>query len=376
MKKIISVLFVLMFMMTLCGCSTKTETVEVEKEVLVNVVEDYETNPTKYRSINLDNFSSDASAAPSDEDLGRVLHFAMASASAHGLTPAHYIVIRDVEEQDKIISGVKQFGLPVPVSEGTVTVLILGDCIRDEEVHDADYNGWYSQMYYGVYDTGASAAYLALAAQSLGYDVHQIAGLNIPLEETGEVNIGNGGRFDILNGTYWDANKYMSSKDGSVDFAHTVANGLPTGQSIEVACKDNLTLLSTMVIGKRASDGEAGCTTVVSDDLANYNFWDPQDAASYGKTYAKSPLETVVISEVADGTYSGSTNLEDKEYGVSVEVKDGKLVSIELSNPQNEGVSAYVDAMIENQALEVDAVAGATMECSAISEAVANALVK
>lgn len=32
--------------------------------------------------------------------------------------------------------------------------------------------------------------------------------------------------------------------------------------------------------------------------------------------------------------------------------------------------------MIENQALEVDAVAGATMECSAISEAVANALVK
>ena len=141
--------------------STKTETVEVEKEVLVNVVEDYETNPTKYRSINLDNFSSDASAAPSDEDLGRMLHFAMASASAHGLTPAHYIVIRDVEEQDKIISGVKQFGLPVPVSEGTVTVLILGDCIRDEEVHDADYNGWYSQMYYGVYDTGASAAYLA-----------------------------------------------------------------------------------------------------------------------------------------------------------------------------------------------------------------------
>lgn len=265
MKKLISVLIVLMCLMTLGGCSTKTETVEVEKEVLVNIVEDYEENPTKYRSINLDNFSSDASAAPSDEELSRMLNFAMASASAHGLTPAHYIVIRDVEEQDKIISGVKQFGLTVPVSEGTVTVLILGDCIRDEEVHDADYNGWYSQMYYGVYDTGASAAYLALAAQSLGYDVHQIAGLNIPLEETGGVNIGNGGRFDLLNGTYWDANKYISSKDESVDFAHTVANGLPTGQSIEVACKNNLTLLSTMVIGKRTVDDSAGCTTVVTD---------------------------------------------------------------------------------------------------------------
>lgn len=88
------------------------------------------------------------------------------------------------------------------------------------------------------------------------------------------------------------------------------------------------------------------------------------------------PLETVVIWEVADGKYTGSTNLEDSEYGVSVEVKDGKLVSVELDNAQNDGVSAYVDAMIENQALEVDAVAGATLECSAISEAVANALAK
>lgn len=374
MKKLILVFIVLMCLITLGGCSTKTETVEVEKEVLVNVVEDYEENPTKYRSINLDNFTSDADAAPSDEELSRMLNFAMASASAHGLTPAHYIVIRDAEEQDKIISGVKQFGLLVPVSEGTVTVLILGDCIRNEEVHDADYNGWYSQMYYGVYDTGASAAYLAIAAQSLGYDVHQIAGLNIPLEETGEVNIGNGGRFDLLNGTYWDANKYMSSKDESVDFAHTVANGLPTGQSIEVACKNNLTLLSTMVIGKRVVDDSTGCTTVVTNELANYNFWDPQDGSSYGKTYKKSPLETVVISEVADGTYEGTATLEDQEYAVSVIVKDGKLVSIDLANVLNEGVSAYVNAMIENQALEVDAVAGATMECSAISNAVANAL--
>lgn len=374
MKKLILVFIVLMCLITLGGCSTKTETVEVEKEVLVNVVEDYEENPTKYRSINLDNFTSDADAAPSDEELSRMLNFAMASASAHGLTPAHYIVIRDAEEQDKIISGVKQFGLPVPVSEGTVTVLILGDCIRNEEVHDADYNGWYSQMYYGVYDTGASAAYLAIAAQSLGYDVHQIAGLNIPLEETGEVNIGNGGRFDLLNGTYWDANKYMSSKDESVDFAHTVANGLPTGQSIEVACKNNLTLLSTMVIGKRVVDDSTGCTTVVTNELANYNFWDPQDGSSYGKTYKKSPLETVVISEVADGTYEGTATLEDQEYAVSVIVKDGKLVSIDLANVLNEGVSAYVNAMIENQALEVDAVASATMECSAISNAVANAL--
>lgn len=110
--------------------------------------------------------------------------------------------------------------------------------------------------------------------------------------------------------------------------------------------------------------------------MANYNFWDPQDGSSYGKTYKKSALETVVITEVADGTYEGSATLEDLEYAVSVVVKDGKFVSIELDNAQNDGVSAYVDAMIENQALEVDAVAGATLECSAISEAVANALAK
>ena len=253
-----------------------------------SMLDEYAQNPYAFKSLEIDAFSTDAASAPSDEELTTMLRFAMASSSARGLTPAHFVVVRDPQEQFNIISGIEAFGEPVPTSEGTVTILILGDTVRDQEVHEAKYTGGYSQMYYGIYDSGAAAAYLTLAAQSMGYGARQIAGLNIPLKESGKVNVYEaGGNFALVTGEYWDASKYLTSQDGKVEFTHTVGSGAVEEKRMDVKANGNLTLFSTIIIGKTAEGVDAvSSTTKVTGTQENYNFWDPQDGVSYGNGVA------------------------------------------------------------------------------------------
>lgn len=353
-----------------------------------SLLDEYAQNPYAFKSLAIGAFSTDAASAPSDEELTTMLRFAMASSSAHGLTPAHFVVVRDPQEQINIVSGVAAFGEPIPASEGTVTILILGDAVRDQEVHEADYNGWYSQMYYGIYDAGAAAAYLTLAAQSMGYSVHQVAGLNIPLKESGEVNVfGAGGNFELVNGEYWDVSKYLTSQDGKVDFTHTVGNATMDGQRMDVKAEGNLTLLSTIVIGKPADGVDAvSSTTTVTENLENYNFWDPQDSVSYGNAVAAGEKLTAQesgassLSDVADGIYTGHAQSTSSEYTVQVEMKDGAIADIKvIEGLENmfageEKVNAYIAEILETQKIDADVISGATMDCKGISDAIKEAL--
>lgn len=352
----------------------------------------FEADEIELQSLNNFAFSTDPADAPTDEELTAMLHFAMHSGSAHTLSPAHFVVIRDVEEQQSIASGLSAFGMPNPTSEGTVLVLTLADTLRDQEHHADAYNGWYSQMYYGIYDAGAAAAYLALAAQSMGYGIHQIAAMNIPLEDTGEVDIlANGGNFGLVTGNYWDVSKYLTSKDGEVDFTHTVsiATMPPASQSMDIKADGNLTLLSAMVIGKRATDVDAvsSATMGYPEDLANFNFWDPQDGISYGKSVPAgeavvSGLEDIDLSNVPDGVYEGSAVSTSSEYTVQVTVKDNAITDLQIVRGQQNmrmpeaDRDAYLQSILDAQSILVDGVSGASEDSAGILNAIKDALAK
>jgi len=342
------------------------------------------------QSLTVDAFSADPADAPSDEELTRMLQFAMHAASAHTLTPAHFVVIRDAEEQRLIASGLAAFGLGNPASEGTVLVLVFADTLRDQQVHEAAYNGWYAQTYYGIYDAGGASAYLALAAQSLGYGVHQIAGLNIPRAETGEVApLTTGGNFSLVTGENWDASKYLTSKDGAVDFTHTIANATMPPQSMDVKADGNLTLLAAVVIGKRAEglDAASGATMAYPGDLANFNFWDPQDGVSYGKSVpageaVSAGMTDIDLTGVADGVYEGSAASTSSAYTVRVTVEGGAIAKLEIVSGQEsmrmtaEDTQTYLGRIVDAQSILVDGVTGATEDSSGIVSAILAALGK
>lgn len=380
MKNVLSILLALVFVLGFCAIPAYADG--------SNLLESFHENEYMYQAINLPQFSADPAAAPSDAELAEMLDFAMTSGSAHTLTASHFVVIRDLEEQKAILEGLSAFGFENPATEGTVLVLVLADTLRDQEHHAAPYNGWYSQMYYGIYEAGSASAYFILAAQTLGYSVHTVAGLNIPLEDTGEVQVMvTGGNFDLVTGNYWDINKYLTSKDGAVDFTHTIAMPMLGEPPQEIVAKGNLNLVSAIMIGKPAAEFDAvsSATKAYPVDMANYNFWDPQDGVTYGNHVAagdevavNAPLD---FSAVPDGTYSGIADDLHGEITINVTVADGKVIAIEADEASrsimigtDEQLNEYFTSIIAAQSMNVDGISGATTETKAIKEAIANAL--
>ena len=380
MKKICAVLAFMLLVVFTCSAWADES----------NLLESFAQNEYIYHAINLPVFSTEPTSAPSDAELTQMLDFAMTAASAHTLTPAHFVVIRDLEEQTNILDGLKAFGINNPASEGTVLVLVFADTIRDQEHHAAKYNDWYSQMYYGIYDAGAAAGYFILAAQTMGYGVHTIAGLNIPLEDTGEVSVlTTGGNFSLVTGNYWDASKYLSSKDGTVDFTHTTAIASMMTGSQDIVAKGNLTLLAAVLVGKPVEglDAVSSATMGYPADMANYNFWDPQDGMTYGNHVSTGEeivsAETggIDLSMIPDGTYTGTADDLHGQITVHVTITDGKVSAIEVDEESRtimisseEQLSSFFSSIIETQSMEVDGISGATVETTALRTAIGLAI--
>ena len=223
-------------------------------------------------------WSNDPDDAPTDAELATMFKMALMPGSAHGLTPAHFIVIRDYEEQKSLLNAMNGM-----VSKGTVTVLILADTLRDQEHHAEPYSNWYQQMYYGIFDAGISSGYLNLAAISMGYGTHFYAMISLPVD--GTISLDNGGKFSLIQGNNWDISKYTTSKDGTTHFTHTIgAYGRGRGPRTKtIQAEGNLTLLATVVIGKAAREGIDAISAATTQTRAeNFNFWDPQDSVSFG----------------------------------------------------------------------------------------------
>lgn len=98
---------------------------------------------------------------------------------------------------------------------------------------------------------------------------------------------------------------------------------------------------------------------------------------SYQKSVKNMAFQDINISEVPDGSYTGSCDVDFISAKVKVTVHSGKIEKIELLEHKNErGAAAerVVDDMVNQQSLNVDAVSGATNSSKVIRKAVENAL--
>lgn len=88
------------------------------------------------------------------------------------------------------------------------------------------------------------------------------------------------------------------------------------------------------------------------------------------------PIESVVISNLADGTYKGRYEFSRWKSEVEVTVRDGVLTDIKrLSDPLTPDVSDELfQKMIGEQKVDVDVVTGATATSKAYMKSVENAL--
>jgi len=290
MKWLKAICMVLAIAMLATGCATeKARMASSDSKGIRNFTDWMLSNPGARNSVTNGYWSPDPKSAPTDAELAKMLKTALLPGSAHMLTPAHFLVIRDYSEQKKILSGMDGMA-----SEGTVAVLVLADELRDKDHHQESYNEWYQQMYYGIMDAGYSLGYLNLAAISMGYRTHSYAFLNIPVD--GKVDFSNGGKFNLIQGNNWDVSKYMKSKDGSTKFVHTVGAdtmGKSGPSSKDIAADGNLTLLAVMVIGKidpAKVDTVSSATNAIRPQ--NFNFWDPQDGKTFGNVGGLPPIDS------------------------------------------------------------------------------------
>ena len=101
------------------------------------------------------------------------------------------------------------------------------------------------------------------------------------------------------------------------------------------------------------------------------------DLKTYRKQVADITVSNVNVSEIADGTYTGSYDVLWVAAEVKVTVKNHKIEEIELVKHENgRGASAEIipGKVVEAQSLEVDIVSGATSCSKVILKAIENAL--
>jgi uncharacterized protein with FMN-binding domain len=103
------------------------------------------------------------------------------------------------------------------------------------------------------------------------------------------------------------------------------------------------------------------------------------DVMYYKKAVEELTIESIDLSRVKDGTYTGRCDARLVAATVKVTVEGGKITEIKLmkhKNDQGKAGEAVVDEILKQQRPDVDAVSGATNSSKIIMKAVENALKK
>lgn len=102
-------------------------------------------------------------------------------------------------------------------------------------------------------------------------------------------------------------------------------------------------------------------------------------AFSYHKKLKAEPVKTVDLSKVKDGKYEGAWDAKMWTMPVEVTVKDHKMTDLKIVRenfkvPGN--IQEYMDRIVKEQTVEVDAIAGATITTKTIRKSIELALEK
>lgn len=97
----------------------------------------------------------------------------------------------------------------------------------------------------------------------------------------------------------------------------------------------------------------------------------------YRKIISSMEINDVVLSQVPDGVYSGSSDAVLVSAEVKVTVKDHKIIDVELvrhDHGRGEAAEVIPQKILDAQSLDVEMVTGATSSCKVILKAAENAL--
>jgi len=99
----------------------------------------------------------------------------------------------------------------------------------------------------------------------------------------------------------------------------------------------------------------------------------------YGKEETLNLVITDIdFSKIPDGIYSGSYNKGRFNYRVEVDVRDGRILNINVINKPKVSLvdipEKIINRVIEKQSLNIDTITGATVTSKAILKAIENAL--
>ncbi len=187
-------------------------------------------------------FVTDASGAPSEEDLKEILHMASLAVTSGGKSDWYLVAVTDPAEQLAIIGD--KYG--AATSEGTVTVLVFGERLIRDELRTDDSNAFAPDR--GYYDAGIVTGYLNVAAIAKGYGTHMF--MTPALEGPNGFNNGDRGL---------EASKYLEGT--------TYVNG----STHEAYSTENMKFVNAVVIGTLDESVETGLTTKEFPD--NWSIW-------------------------------------------------------------------------------------------------------
>lgn len=88
-------------------------------------------------------------------------------------------------------------------------------------------------------------------------------------------------------------------------------------------------------------------------------------------------INEVAISQMTDGEYQGTAQINPVSARVNVRVENGSITAIEIKDHMTglgKNGEKIVEQIIKKQSLDVDAISGATQSSVAITKAVENAL--
>lgn len=187
-------------------------------------------------------FITDKSGAPTEEDLKTILHMASLAVTSGGKSDWYMVAVTDPAEQLAIIGD--KYG--VATSEGTVTVLVLGERLLRDELRTDTNNAFSPDR--GYYDAGIVTGYLNVAAIAMGYGTHMF--MTPALAGPNGFNNGDAGL---------DVAKYIK------DTTYIM------GSNHEAYSTENMKFVCAVVIGSLDDTVETGLTNKEFPD--NWTIW-------------------------------------------------------------------------------------------------------
>jgi len=319
-----------------------------------------------------EHFSSDPADQITDEELEIIFNMAMKQQNAVHWTPYYFVVVKDVEEQKKIIGDAFNAGT-VMATEGTVTILCLADQILPmEDGHVTPYEGTYYPSQWPYYDSGMTCGVLGVAANALGYGTHYFGTIN-----------GEYAPIDIA-GKYQSMSRYVNEEDMRVWGMNSPYEG-EINQDYVYPVAGNCVFVCAIVMGKPA-EGETVETWGTNHARPNnWKIWDgvPNEKpspsiAAYEAVKAAPAVESTIA--LGENEYLGVGKGNNGDVKVKVTIVDGKLTAVEVAEHQEtesisvEAIEKLPAMILEAQSADVDNISGATMTADAIKGAVKDAM--